>query len=201
MKVFSTDSNRLEAFSDGVLAVIITIMVLELHAPIGTQLRSIVPSLPNIAVYALSFVYIGIYWNNHHHMLRASQGIDGRAMWANLNLLFWLSLVPFATEWLGKDPTAVGPTAFYAIILLLDAIAYAILERTLTSVSGRDAPFAKAVAVDVKGRLSIVLYVVAIVAAFISTFVSDVIFVAIAIVWLVPDRRFEPLIDQRRSRP
>ncbi|MGB6986527.1 MAG: TMEM175 family protein [Candidatus Aquilonibacter sp.] len=201
MKVFSTDSNRLEAFSDGVLAVIITIMVLELHAPVGTQLGAIVPALPDIGVYALSFVFIGIYWNNHHHMLRAGQGIDGRAMWANLNLLFWLSLVPFATSWLGENPTAAWPTAFYALLLLLDAIAYTILEVALVNVSGRDAPFAKAVAVDVKGRISVVSYVVAIICAFISTFVTDAILVAIAIMWLVPDRRFEPLIDQRRSRP
>jgi uncharacterized membrane protein len=197
---FSTGAGRLEAFSDGVLAVIITIMVLELRPPHGTELRSIVSALPAIATYALSFVFIGIYWNNHHHMLRASRGIDGRAMWANLNLLFWLSLVPFSTAWLGANPGAVGPTAFYSIILLLDAIAYSILQRALLIVNGRDAPFAKAVAVDVKGMLSIVLYVIAIAAAFLSTILSDVILVAVAIMWFIPDRRFEPLIDSTRER-
>jgi uncharacterized membrane protein len=195
MTRFLTETGRLEAFSDGVLAVIITIMVLELRPPQGTELRSLVPALPAIATYALSFIFIGIYWNNHHHMLRASRGIDGGAMWANLHLLFWLSLVPFATAWLGRNPTAVGPTVFYSIVLLLDAIAYALLEKALLLVNGRDAPFAKAVAIDVKGIVSIALYVVAIAGAFFSTIISDVIFVTVAIMWLVPDRRFEPLIS------
>jgi uncharacterized membrane protein len=197
MNSFLTETDRLEAFSDGVLAVIITIMVLELRPPQGTDLRSLVSALPTIAIYALSFVFIGIYWNNHHHMLRASRGIDGRAMWANLHLLFWLSLVPFATEWLGRDPTAPGPTVFYSLILLLDGVAYTLLQRALLIVNGRDAPFAKAVAIDVKGTLSVVLYVVASGVAFVSPAVSDVILVAVAIMWFVPDRRFEPLIDSR----
>ena len=200
MKGFLTDTARVEAFSDGVLAVIITIMVLELRPPQGTELRSIVPVLPNIATYALSFVFIGIYWNNHHHMLRASRGIDGRAMWANLNLLFWLSLVPFSTAWLAANPLAVGPTAFYSLVFFLDAIAYTILQRTLTLVNGQDAPFTKAVAADVKGNLSVLLYVVAIAAAFYWPIVSDVILVVVAVMWLVPDRRFEPLIDSRREQ-
>jgi uncharacterized membrane protein len=192
---FLTDTSRLEAFSDGVLAVIITIMVLELRPPAGTDLRSLVPVLPTVAAYALSFAFVGIYWNNHHHMLRASRGIDGRAMWANLHLLFWLSLVPFSTAWLGRNPTAVGPTVFYGIILFLDAVAYALLERALLEVNGRGAPFAKAIATDVKGRVSIVLYLAAIAFAFVSTVISDVMFVAVAIMWFAPDRRFEPLIN------
>lgn len=195
MRRFLTETNRLEAFSDGVLAVIITIMVLELRPPEGTQLRSLLPVLPTVAAYALSFVFIGIYWNNHHHMLRASRGVDGRAMWANLNLLFWLSLVPFATAWLGRNPTAVGPTVFYSCILLADGVAYALLQVALMQVNGRDTPFAKAVAIDVKGRLSIFLYVVAIGAAFVSTLISDALFVTVAVMWIVPDRRFEPLIN------
>jgi uncharacterized membrane protein len=199
MSRFLTESGRLEAFSDGVLAVIITIMVLELRPPQGTDLGSILPALPNIAAYALSFVFIGIYWNNHHHMLRASRGIDGRTMWANLHLLFWLSLVPFATAWLGRNPSAVGPTIFYSIILFCDAVAYLVLQRSLLIVNGRDAPFAKAVAVDVKGTLSIVLYFVAIFVAFFSTIISDAVLVAVAIMWLVPDRRFEPLINRQRD--
>jgi uncharacterized membrane protein len=195
MSRFVTDKGRLEAFSDGVLAVIITIMVLELRPPDGTQLRALLPVLPNIATYALSFAFIGIYWNNHHHMLRASRGIDGRAMWANLHLLFWLSLVPFSTAWLGRNPGAVGPTTFYGAILLLDAVAYTLLQQALLEVNGRNAPFAKAVAIDLKGRLSMVLYVVAIACAFVSPVVSDLIFVFVAIMWIVPDRRFEPLIN------
>jgi uncharacterized membrane protein len=192
---FLTETGRLEAFSDGVLAVIITIMVLELRPPEGTEIRSLLPVLPTVAAYALSFVFLGIYWNNHHHMLRASRGVDGRAMWANLHLLFWLSLVPFATAWLGRNPSAIGPTVLYSSVLLLDAVAYSLLQRALLAVNGRDAPFAKAVAIDIKGTLSIVLYVVAIGAAFVSTVVSDVILVAVAVMWIVPDRRFEPLIN------
>lgn len=196
---FLTDSDRLEAFSDGVLAVIITIMVLELRPPQATQLGSLLRVLPAMATYALSFIFIGIYWNNHHHMLRASQGIDGAAMWANLHLLFWLSLVPFATAWLGAHPFASGPTAFYATILLFDAIAYTILVRTLLRVNGPDAPFARAVANDFKGKVSIVLYIAAIAGAFFYPIASDVMMVGVAIMWLVPDRRFESLIDRERD--
>jgi uncharacterized membrane protein len=199
MRRFLTESDRLEAFSDGVLAVIITIMVLELHPPLRTQFAALLPVLPAMATYALSFVFIGIYWNNHHHMLRASRGIDGTVMWANLHLLFWLSLVPFATAWLGAHPSAPGPTAFYATILLLDAIAYAILVRALLKVNGPDAPFARTVAGDFKGNISVVLYVAAIGAAFFFPIASDLMMVAVAIMWLVPDRRFEALIDRNRS--
>ena len=199
MKKFMTETGRLEAFSDGVLAVIITIMVLELKPPEGTQLRSLVTVLPTIATYALSFVFIGIYWNNHHHMLRASRGIDGRAMWANLHLLFWLSLVPFSTAWLGRNPMALGPTVFYGLIFLLDAIAYTLLQRSLLAINGTNTPFAKAVGADLKGQLSIACYVLAIAAAFFSTVISDVLLVTVAVMWIVPDRRFEPLIDLEQS--
>ncbi len=195
MRKFSTETTRLEAFSDGVFAVIITIMVLELRPPEGTDFHSLRETLPAIATYALSFVFIGIYWNNHHHMLRASRGVDGRAMWANLNLLFWLSLVPFSTAWLGRNPLAVGPTAFYSVIFLLDAVAYTLLQRSLLAVNGAEAPFAKAVATDVKGRLSLALYVIAIGVSFFLPILADVILIAVAIMWLVPDRRFEPLIN------
>jgi uncharacterized membrane protein len=194
---FSTDTERLEAFSDGVLAVIITIMVLELRPPESGTLASLSLALPGIALYALSFVFVGIYWNNHHHMLRASKGIDGAAMWANLHLLFWLSLVPFATAWLGAHPRAVGPTVVYGALLLADALAWWLLERALLRVNGASTPFANAVAKDRKGVVSVVLYTLAIVAAFVSTILSDVILVTVAVMWLVPDRRFEPLIDQR----
>ncbi len=170
-------------------------MVLELRPPESIGLLAIGPVLPSIATYALSFIFIGIYWNNHHHMLRASRGVDGRAMWANLNLLFWLSLVPFATAWLGEHPLAVGPTVFYGVILLCDGAAFTLLQSALLAVNGRDAPFAKAVAIDRKGKLSLVLYAASIGIAFLSTVVSGIIFILVAVMWLVPDRRFEALIN------
>ena len=196
---FATETNRLEAFSDGVFAVIITIMVLELRPPLGTGLRSLSSALPAIATYAVSFVFVAIYWNNHHHMLRASRGIDGRAMWANFNLLFWLSLVPFSTAWLGRNPSAPGPTALYAAIFLMNGIAYALLSRALIRVNGHDTAFSRALGNDFKGNVSLLLYLVAIGAAFFSTFISDVIIIAVAIIWFVPDRRLEPLINIYRK--
>src|SRR5581483_6072544 len=192
---FATGTSRIEAFSDGVFAVIITIMVLELRPPAGTGLDSLAAVLPSIAAYAVSFVFVAIYWNNHHHLLRASRGIDGRAMWANFNLLFWLSLVPFSTAWLGRNPTAVGPTIVYAAIFLLDGLAYSILRGALVAVNGPDTRFASALRNDVKGNVSLLLYLLAIGAAFFSTLVSDALIVAVAIMWIVPDRRLEPLID------
>jgi len=200
MSKFSTETDRLEAFSDGVMAVIITIMVLEIRPPRLDTLQSLCLTLPNVALYALSFVFIGIYWNNHHHMLRASKGINGLAMWANLFLLFWLSLVPFATEWLGRNPKAVGPTVLYSVVLLMDAIAYTLLQRALLHVNGKKTPFADAVAIDIKGTISIALYVIAVAAAFFLTAISDVILVGVAVMWLVPDRRFEPLINHRTEQ-
>lgn len=202
MRRFFTESDRLEAFSDGVIAVIITIMVLELRPPESTKLAALVAVWPTFAAYALSFTFVGIYWNNHHHMLRATRGIDGRAMWANLHLLFWLSLVPFTTAWLGRNPSATGPTVAYGTLLLLTALAYVLLQRVLLSVNGSDAPFAAAVKTDVKGTVSVALYVAALAFAFVSTIVSDVIFVSVAVIWFVPDRRFEPLISaNREERP
>jgi uncharacterized membrane protein len=194
---FSTEASRLEAFSDGVIAVIITIMVLELKPPHGTDLRSLQAIVPTLAAYVLSFVFVGIYWNNHHHMLRATSGIDGRAMWANLFLLFWLSLAPFTTSWLGDNPTAAVPTALYGIGLLFDALSYTLLQSALVAVNGPGSPFAKAVTRDVKGTISPVLYLCAIGFAFVSTTISDVLFVVVAILWFVPDRRFEPVIAPR----
>lgn len=196
---FATETGRVEAFSDGVFAVIITIMVLELHPPLGTDLRALAGALPAIATYAVSFVFLAIYWNNHHHMLRASRGVDGRAMWANFNLLFWLSLVPFSTAWLGRNPMAVGPTILYAVVFLLDGVAYTLLASALAAVNGRGSEFSKALGFDIKGNASLVLYLVAIGAAFFSTLLSDAIIVVVAIMWFVPDRRFEPLIDINRT--
>ncbi len=194
---FSTEAGRLEGFSDGVIAVIITIMVLDLRAPQGTDLRSLLPIMPTLAVYAMSFVFVGSYWNNHHHMLRASRGIDGRSMWANLHLLFWLSLAPFTTSWLGAHPTAAVPTALYAGGLLLDACAYALLKTALVAVNGPDSAFAKAAASDSKDKIAPAICLFAIGAAFVSTLVSDVVFVIVAVMWIVPDRRFEPAIAAR----
>ncbi len=191
---FSTDSARLEAFSDGVMAVIITIMVLELKPPRGTDLASLHTIAPTLAVYAMSFVFVGIYWNNHHHMLRATSGVDGRAMWANLHLLFWLSLVPFTTNWLGENPFAALPTALYALVLLLDAIAFTLLQKALLVVNGPETIFAKAVESDLKGKTSLALYVCAVGLAFVSTIISDVLFVVVAVMWFIPDRRFESVI-------
>lgn len=193
---FATETDRVEAFSDGVFAVLITIMVLELHPPNGFALGDIVPVLPNIAIYALSFVLVAIYWNNHHHMLRASAGIDGSAMWANMHLIFWLSLVPFSTAWLGRNPMAAGPTALYAVILLMCAVAYSILVRALLRVNGTD--FASAVSTDWKGLVPLGLYTIAIASAFFSTIISDVLIIAVAVLWFFPDRRFEPLIDMNK---
>ncbi|HLY03029.1 MAG TPA: TMEM175 family protein [Candidatus Cybelea sp.] len=194
---FSTEAGRLEAFSDGVIAVIITIMVLELRPPDGTDLHSLHALIPTFAAYVLSFVFIGIYWNNHHHMLRASDGIDGRVMWANLHLLFWLSLAPLTTAWLGRNPFAPIPTALYGFVLAMDAIAFFILQAALVDVNGRGGAFAKAVDADVKGKASLALYLSGIAISFFSTIAADALYVAVAVMWIVPDRRFESVIAKR----
>lgn len=194
---FSTEPGRLEAFSDGVLAVIITIMVLELKAPHGTDFAALRSLYPTFAAYALSFVYIGIYWNNHHHMLRAVRGIDGRSMWLNLLLLFWLSLVPFMTNWLGENPTAALPTAVYGTVLLLSAIAFTLLQQALIAVNGQDSAFAHAVRKNTPGKISALLYALAIGCAFLSTWISDALFVIVALMWFIPDRRMEAVIAAR----
>ena len=199
-KLFSTAPDRLEAFSDGVIAVIITIMVLELKPPHGTDFAALRSILPTFAAYVLSFVFVAIYWNNHHHMLRASTGIDGRAMWANLHLLFWLSLAPFVTNWVGENPSAPVPTALYGFGLVMDAIAYTLLQNALLAVNGPDSAFARAVKSDFKGKISLVLYIAAIGLAFVSPVISDVIFVVVAGSWFIPDRRFERAITERKAR-
>lgn len=195
---FSTESERLEAFSDGVIAVIITVMVLDLKPPHGTNFGALREIGSTFAAYVMSFIFIGIYWNNHHHMLRATTGIDGRSMWANLHLLFWLSLAPFTTAWLGANPTSAVPTAVYGIALLLDALAYTLLQNALLAVNGAGTGFAEAVETDLKGKVTPLLYVLAIGLAFVSTIASDVIFVVVALIWIVPERRFEPVIRHNR---
>jgi len=183
---------RLEAFSDGVLAIVITIMVLELDVPHGdATIAALAPIVPVFISYALSFVFVGIYWNNHHHMLHAAPRVDGRVLWANLHLLFWLSLIPFATGWMGENHFATWPSALYGVVLLLSGIAYFILARTLIAVNGRDSALARAVGKDVKGRVSIALYLAAIPLAFLAGWLALAIYVIVAIMWLVPDRRIE----------
>jgi uncharacterized membrane protein len=185
------NKGRLEAFSDGVLAILITIMVLELRVPHGADLAALSPLLPVFLTYVLSFIFLGIYWNNHHHMLQATQHINGRILWANLHLLFWLSLVPFVTGWMGENRFAALPTAGYGVVLLCAAIAYTILQRAIVRQQGPGSKLAAAVKRDVKGKLSLLLYIIAIPSAFVDQRIADAIYVAVALMWLVPDRRIE----------
>ncbi|MES1998779.1 MAG: TMEM175 family protein [Pseudomonadota bacterium] len=182
---------RLEAFSDGVIAIIITIMVLEMKAPHGAELSALVPLLPVFLSYVLSFIYVGIYWNNHHHMLHAVQSVNGAALWANLHLLFWLSLVPFVTGWMGENHFAPLPVALYGGVLLMAAIAYFILAQVLIHLHGRNAALAVALGSDFKGKASIVFYVLAIPLAFVSQWLALAIYALVAALWFIPDRRIE----------
>ncbi len=185
---------RLEAFSDGVLAIIITIMVLELKVPHGEGLSALQPLLPVFLTYVLSFVYLGIYWNNHHHMLHAVKRVSGGVLWANLHLLFWLSLFPFVTGWMGENHFARAPMALYGGVLLMAAIAYWILTATIINEEGRDSLLARAVGRDFKGKLSIVAYAVAIALAFVNHWLAAAIYILVALMWLVPDRRIERVL-------
>jgi len=185
---------RLEAFSDGVIAILITIMVLELKVPHGAALTDLTPMLPVLSSYLLSFIFLGIYWNNHHHMLQAARQVDGAVLWANMHLLFWLSLVPFGTSWMGEHPFASGPVAAYGIILLFAGGAYYLLSRMLIARHGADSPLARAVGEDRKGVASLVLYAAAVALAFFVPKVSCALYVAVAILWLVPDRRIERVL-------
>ncbi len=186
---------RLEAFSDAVIAIIITIMVLELRVPHGDTLGALAPLVPVFLSYVLSFLYLGIYWNNHHHLLHATHRVSGPILWANLHLLFWLSLVPFVTGWMGENHFAAVPTACYGSVLLLAAIAYLILQRTIIASQGPDSILARAVGTDWKGKISPILYLVAILAAFWFRPISQAIYVLVALSWLVPDRRIERVLS------
>ncbi len=190
---------RLEAFSDGVLAIIITIMVLELRVPHRADVSSLRPLLPVFLSYVLSFVNLGIYWNNHHHMLFATDRIEGGIMWANLHLLFWLSLVPFVTGWMGENDFAPVPTATYGAVLLMAGIAYWVLQRTIVRVQGPDSLLATAVGSDLKGKLSPVLYLVAIPLAFLNQWIAGALYVVVALMWLIPDRRIERVLSTGRG--
>jgi uncharacterized membrane protein len=187
----------LEAFTDAVLAIIMTIMVLELKVPHGTGFDVVRPLLPVLASYVLSFVYIGIYWNNHHHLLHACQRVTGSILWANLHLLFWLSLVPFATGWMGENHFATLPTAAYGVVLLMAGVAYLILEQRIIASEGETSLVKRAIGPDWKGKLSAALYALAIGLAFVSPRISLAIYAAVAITWFVPDRRMERVLAER----
>jgi uncharacterized membrane protein len=182
---------RLEAFSDGVIAIIITIMVLEMKVPHGDRLEDLRPLLPVFLSYVLSFLYVGIYWNNHHHMLHTCTAVTGPMLWANLHLLFWLSLFPFTTGWMGENHFTSVPTALYGVVLLLAAIAYLALQQTIIRSQGQDSILKKAIGRDWKGRLSPVLYIVAIIAALNAPSIGQAVLVIAALIWLIPDRRIE----------
>lgn len=185
------EKNRLEAFSGGVMAIIITIMVLELKVPHGDSLASLKPLIPVFLSYVLSFIYVGIYWNNHHHLLQAVRHINGPILWANLHLLFWLSLIPFVTGWMGENHFNTLPVAIYGVDLLMAGIAYFILARTLIKHQGKDSLLAKAIGNDIKGKISVIAYAAAIGLAFVNAWIALAIYFGVAVLWVIPDRRIE----------
>lgn len=191
---------RLEAFSDGVIAIIITIMVLELKIPHGADIASLYPLIPVFLSYILSFIYLGIYWNNHHHMLLVTSKVNGGILWANLHLLFWLSLVPFATGWMGENHFAAAPAALYGVNLLMAAIAYLILQQSIIKEHGKNSVLATAIGSDIKGKISPVLYIIAIPSAFLTQWISGSIYVLVALMWLIPDRRIERVLAQNNNQ-
>lgn len=187
---------RLEAFSDGVIAVIITIMVLELQAPHGATLADLKPKIPAFLSYVLSFIFVGIYWNNHHHLLHAVNRVNGRVLWANLHLLFWLSLIPFATDWMGVNQWATIPVAMYGCLLFMAATAFTILAYELIALEGKESTLARALGRDYKGKTSLALYGAAIPLAFFNPRISMAIYVIVACIWLIPDRRIEKVVSE-----
>ena len=192
-------TNRLEAFSDGVLAIIITITVLELRPPAETTFAALRHELPVFLSYALSFVYLGIYWNNHHHLLAVTERVTGGVLWANLHLLFWLSLVPFATGWVGHQALAELPTATYGVVLLLAAVAYYVLSRAILAGEGPDSALAKAVGSDRKGKASVVIYAVAVLLALVQPWLAMALYTLVAVIWLIPDRRIERVVAEHQG--
>ncbi len=187
---------RMEAFSDGVLAILITIMVLNLTVPHEADLAALLPVVPIFLSYVLSFVFLGIYWSNHHHLLQASTQVDGRVLWANLHLLFWLSLIPFTTAWVGENQFAAWPIALYGVVLLLAGVAYFILVRTLIALHGRESALAAAIGRDFKGKISVVIYAAAIPLAFVNSWLAFGLYILVAVIWLIPDRRIEKTLNQ-----
>jgi uncharacterized membrane protein len=190
-------NNRLEAFSDGVIAIIITIMVLELKVPHGATLDALVPLMPNFLSYVLSFIYVGIYWNNHHHMLHVCEEVTGRILWANLHLLFWLSLFPVTTAWIGENHSAAAPAVLYGAVLLMAAIAYWMLQQVIIAVQGPESLLKKAVGRDWKGKMSPLLYLIGIAAALRSPRLAQGLYVLVALLWFVPDRRIENVLVRK----
>jgi uncharacterized membrane protein len=188
--------SRLEAFSDGVIAILITLMILELKVPHTADLAALRPMLPVFLTYVLSYVFLAIYWNNHHHMLHAASRINGRILWANQHLLFWLSLVPFVTAWMGENHFAAVPTAVYGVVLLMAAVAYTILTRQIIAEDGKESKLARAVGQDQKGKLSLLCYAIAIPMAFVHEAISDALYVLVALIWLVPDKRIESRVKE-----
>jgi uncharacterized membrane protein len=186
---------RLEAFSDGVVAILITIMVLELKVPHGARLEDLRPLVPVFASYVLSYTYLGIYWNNHHHMLHAAERVNGKILWANLHLLFWLSLVPFATAWVGENHEAAWPAAVYGMVLLMAAVAYTILQTAIVGLHGPHSRLARAIGRDFKGKVSILAYLTAISCAFVNPWISEGLYAAVALMWIVPDPRIESRLE------
>ena len=194
------NKGRLEAFSDGVLAIIITIMVLEIKVPHGSDdFNALIPLLPVFLSYILSFIYIGIYWNNHHHMLHGTQKISGSILWANLHLLFWLSLVPFVTAWMGENHFAYSTLALYGFVLFMAAISYTILQQMIIKTNGKDSLLSIAVGKDLKGKISIVLYVIAIPVSFFIPVIAASLYILVALIWLIPDKRIERALEKRSS--
>ena len=192
---------RLEAFTDGVVAIIITIMVLEIRVPHGTDLASLQADIPVLVAYVLSYINVGIFWNNHHHMLHVTERVDGRVLWANLGLLFWLSLVPFVIRWIDESGLTPLPTAAYGVVLFCAGVSYNILQRTIIAVNGRDSRLAVALGDDLKGRLSLILYLSGIALAFVRPWIAIVTYVTVAVMWLVPDTRIESLVKKMKESP
>ena len=190
------EKNRLEAFSDGVLAIIITVMVLELRVPHSSDFVALKPLVPFFLTYLLSFIYLGIYWNNHHHLIKAARRVTGAIMWANLHLLFWLSLFPFVTGWMGENHFTPAPTALYGAVMLLAAIAYFILQTLIVTEQGPGSKLAASIGRDLKGKFSPVLYAGAIAASFVRPWIAGSLYVFVALLWLVPDRRIERVVDE-----
>ncbi len=191
------NKNRLEAFSDGVLAIIITIMVLEFKVPSDTTFEAILPLFHKFLSYILSFIYVGIYWNNHHHLMHAVKRVNGSILWANLHLLFWLSLIPFATAWIGEHHFAPFPMMLYGIILLMNGIAYFILQHLILKTHGKESELSKAIGNDLKGKASVILYVIAVALALHFTVVSGIIYLIVALMWLIPDKRIEHIFEEK----
>jgi uncharacterized membrane protein len=191
------NKGRFEAFTDGVIAVIITIIVLEMRVPHGESIEALMPVIPVFLSYVLSFVFVGIYWNNHHHMLHTTSAVTGSMLWANLHLLFWLSLIPFTTGWMGENHFAAAPVALYGGVLLLAAIAYRILQRMIIASQGKESVLKKAIGSDWKGRLSLILYATAIPMAFVSRWVSLALYLFVALSWLIPDKRIEKALSSK----